>query len=241
MYSVPPKIYAPHIAVGTSAYRATTLSPPINRSEKKRDLHTRHRAWILDVADAKNISVSAIATGAGLTDTTLTRVVSDPTHSRTLSAETIDLVKQAHKVPGPEEYEGARHRVVGFAEAERFDTKREDADIGRRIAQMLAAHPSAVPWRLKTSALEQAGYLPGDIVVVDHNLAVEPQDAVCAHITDYQHGAGATIWRIYDPPYLIAAANDRLAYKPLLVDNDRITIRGVIIESLRPHRLSRAR
>lgn len=79
------------------------------------------------------------------------------------------------------------------------------------------------------------------MVVVDVTATPAPQDAVCAQVHDFKGGGHETVWRVFMPPYLVGASHDRTAYKPLLVDNDRVIVRGVIVESLRPHRLSATR
>lgn len=241
MYSVPQRILAHHIAAGAPAHRCLQMTDqPLSRSEKKRALHELHRAWLLEVVEVTKKSPSAVAKDAGLADTTLTRMLNEPDYTGVLSAGTVSRIIEAHKVPGPDSYGRSTGRPPGFAEAERFNSDRETPETAHLVKLLLDGRPAAAAWRLKTSALEQAGYLPGDIVIVDLNAAADAQDAVCVQVQDYQRGSAETIWRVYDPPYLMAAANDRLAYKPLLADNERIIIKGVIVESLRPHRLSKA-
>ncbi len=212
----------------------------VNRTDQKSTIQARQKAWLNELLEITKISPSKLADGAGVSDTTITRLLNNPDYTGTLSAETIDRLKEAYKVPGPEEYAYARARA-GFAEAERTDLHRnsELQDMGKTL--LVGRPPEATTWRLRTAALEGAGFLPGDIVVVDPNARPEPHDAVCAHIYDAKRGSTETIFRVYDPPYLLAASHDRLAYKPLLVDQERVLIVGVVVASLRPHRLSRAR
>jgi SOS-response transcriptional repressor LexA len=179
-----------------------------------------------------------LARGAGVSDTTLTRLLNDPEYTGTLSPETIDRIKETYNVPGPDEYAFARARA-GFAEAERTDLTARSVEI--QTMTSAGRPPEITTWRLKTAALEEAGYLPGDIVVVDPNSSPKRKDVVCAQISDMQRGSTETIWRIYDPPYLVGAAHDRLAYKPLLIDHERVIVCGVVVASLRPHRLSETR
>jgi len=42
-----------------------------------------------------------------------------------------------------------------------------------------------------------------------------------------------TVFRIYEPPYLIAATTLSHYRRPLLVDNDRVTITGVVTDLIR--------
>jgi SOS-response transcriptional repressor LexA len=88
---------------------------------------------------------------------------------------------------------------------------------------------------LRSRSLESAGYMPGDILMVDLNGRPEPGDVVCAQIYD-RSGKAETIFRIYEHPFLVAATLDGRLMKPHLVDNDRVVIRGVVIASLRERR-----
>lgn len=214
-----------------------------NRSETKRALIARQREWLNEVVKAVGTSPSRMAKDAGVSDTTITRLLNNPDYDRALSPVVIERIKEAHKVPGPEEYASVRgtRAWIGLSEAERFDQSAEPERLATIVAAMLGNRNTIDPWRLKTDALVEAGYLAGDIAFVDLNASPEPQDVVCAQIYDWQRGRAETVFRVYDPPYLVAAAHDRTAYKPLLVDSDRVVIKGVVVESWRPHRLSEIR
>lgn len=218
------------------------VAEPVSRSQAKKELQERQRAWLREVVNFTGLKASQIADGSGVSDTTLTRLLNNPEYTGTLSQVTIDRIKETYKVPGPEDFVGGRRlSLFGFAEAQRFDASEEPTALAKIITQLIGERPAAAAWRLKTNALEEGGYLAGDIVIVDMNLAPEPQDAVCAQVYDWKGGSAETVFRIYTPPFLVAAAQDRTAYKPLLVDNDRVVIKGVVVESFRPHRLSATR
>jgi hypothetical protein len=218
------------------------VSEPSTRSQAKRELQERQRVWLQEVIKATGKKPSQIAGVAGVSDTTLTRLLNKADYVGTLSQLTIDRIKEAFKVPGPEEYATTRRgALIGLAEAERFDFRHEPKNLARLVETMVGDRQAADPWRLKTSALEMVGYLAGDLVIVDLNAHPSPQDVVCAQVYDWQRGAAETVFRVFDPPFLVGASNDRTAYKPLLVDNERVVIKGVVVESFRPHRLSATR
>ena len=218
------------------------MAKPVNRTEKKKNIQDRQRNWLLEVLDKVKLKPSPFAINAGVSDTTITRLLNDENYRGTLGPETIERIKDAYKVPGPEEYASSRRSpLIGMSEASRFELRREKGELSAIVEAILRGRPHVDAWRLKTQALENAGYLPGDIVFVEQLSAAQqamPQDAVCAQVVDYQHGAAETVWRVYDPPFLVAAAHDRTAYKPILVDGDRVKIAGVIRESFRPYSLS---
>ena len=95
-------------------------------------------------------------------------------------------------------------------------------------------HPAANVWQIRGPALELAGYLDDDLVIVDLNrIEARAGDVVCAQIYDAQRATAHTIIRIYEPPYLIAMSNDPAYRKPELVDEDRVVIKGLIVASFR--------
>jgi hypothetical protein len=245
MFTETHSLEAPHIAIGIHAGRRRTVARSGGRTEAKREVQTQQRKWLLEVLEKVKLKPSQLAIGAGVSDTTITRILNNEDYLGTLAPETIERIKGTYKVPGPEEFANrSRSSVIGFSEASRFDAGREAADLAVIVDAILRGRSNMHVWRLKTMALEGVGYLPGDLVFVEHlpdTISARPQDAVCAQVVDYQHGAAETVWRVYDPPFLVGAANDRTAYKPILVDGDRVKIAGVIRESYRPHSLSATR
>ncbi|PZP54968.1 MAG: hypothetical protein DI604_36820 [Delftia acidovorans] len=94
-------------------------------------------------------------------------------------------------------------------------------------------------WVMRSRALEAAGYLPGDVLVVDMNAAPQSGDVVCAEILD-RSGKPEMVMRILERPFLVAATFDPSLFKPMLIDGDRVTVRGVVIASFRERRAAAA-
>lgn len=214
---------------------------PASKSDLKQELRQRHRAWLQELIKATGKSASQIAAQAGVSDTTLTRLLNNPDYEGTLSQLTIDRIKETYNVGGPEDLNGRRGGVLGFSEAERVSPEAGKPEVARLLKALAAGRNAVEVWLLKTDALSAAGYLPGDLVVVDMNLPAQPQDAVCAIVHDLTRGAAETVWRIFTPPFLIGASLDRTAYRPLLVDNHQVRVSGVIVAMVRPHSLSATR
>lgn len=245
MFTSPDIAPARHKPIRTDADWSRSLVKPVSRTAIKKEVQARQRAWLLELLEKLRLTPSALATGAGASDTTITRLLNNPSYAGTLAQETIERIKNTYRVPGPEDYaQSRRSPMIGLSEASRFDVARESEDLAAVVASILRARPKADAWRLKTLALESVGYLPGDIVFVEALAADQmpkPLDAVCAQVMDYQHGAAETVWRVFDAPFLVGAGQDRTAYKPLLVDGERVRILGVISASYRPHRFSATR
>ena len=75
--------------------------------------------------------------------------------------------------------------------------------------------------------------MPDDIVIVSLNEPPKPGSVICAQSYRWSEGRAETIFRIYEPPYIVAATRDTTLRRPMLVDNDRVIIKGVVIAQLR--------
>jgi hypothetical protein len=56
---------------------------------------------------------------------------------------------------------------------------------------------------------------------------------VCAQVYQWPSGTAQTVFRIFEPPYLVAATDDPTERRPLLIDNNQVTVKGVVTQSLR--------
>ena len=210
----------------------------ITRSDAKKQLQERQRAWLKQVIAATALKPTQLARGASVSDTTISRILNNPGYSGTLSEVTIERIKSTYKVPGPGEKPDHEGSSLILAEAERIEADTLPAPIAEAVKNLSIGKGIIEIWRLRSASLEGAGYLPGDLVVVDCEVEPRPHDAVCALVTEWARGGAETVWRIFDPPFLIPSAPRGAAAKPLLVDNQRVSIKGVVVASLRPHRLS---
>lgn len=105
--------------------------------------------------------------------------------------------------------------------------------IARAIDALIDNEPAVDPWLIKSHALEDAGLMPGDIAIVNLNEIPQPNDIVCAQSYRWSEGKTETLFRIFEPPYIIAASRDLDLRRPLLIDNDRVVIKGVVTAVLR--------
>lgn len=124
--------------------------------------------------------------------------------------------------------------ATGFAETE-AEPFRYDAgeDFNSFIKAYVSGRTGVDPWVLRTRALDLLGYLPGDVVILDLNAAWRPKDIVCAQW--WRPGAGSrteTIWRQYEPPYLVSISSDRSIQR--LIHEDAVDQKGAVIASFRP-------
>lgn len=91
-----------------------------------------------------------------------------------------------------------------------------------------------VAWELKSEALLHEGYRPGDILIVNLNAQPKPGDIVLVQLYDWRNRAGTeTVFRLYEPPFLIASGPVEAARKPRLINADDVGIKGVVEAMLR--------
>jgi SOS-response transcriptional repressor LexA len=193
------------------------------------DPRDEQRQWLAKLLAATNEAPTALALRAGLAPTTLTRFLNNPEHATALSARTISLLEKATGL----RYGSAMPQLLREREAEpyKFD---EAADIvGDMVASVVGRANGVDPWLLRSRALEAAGYKDGDVLIVDLNAAAKPGDVVCAQVYEWSKGKAETVFRIWEPPALVSATHDASLRRPLIVDQDKIMIRGVVIASVR--------
>lgn len=204
-----------------------------SRSALKSEESAKHFAWIDWLRERTGIkSDNALAKAAGLTNNYIYRTRRKGT---VLDSVRIQILCQHFGVPGPDTYLSAGS---GFAdEAIKYDARQPGTDPITKLMIEIALRdrPNAAPWTLRTHALEGAGYLPGDILITDATIQPVAQDAVVARI--YNEGGADTIFRIWEPPFLMAVTSDRSLRMPIEQRNDRsVIIMGTVTQSFRPRR-----
>ena len=88
-------------------------------------------------------------------------------------------------------------------------------------------------WCVETTEMVLAGYKPGDYFLLDGSATPKGGDAVIAQIYDWKSGTAQTVFRQFEPPYLLTAAATHRRSKPEIVDNERVVIKGVVLRSWR--------
>ncbi len=200
-----------------------------------RETARTQRIWLKRVLDETQLAPSALAERAGVWPSTLLSFLKAPDDSaRTLHAATIDKIVEVTNIAAPSSETPTQRRVIRGLRDEGQPFKNSgDSDFDRAVRALTVKRPNADPWVLTTRSLEARGYMPGDTVIVDLGQIPAAGDIVCAQIYDWKGTKAETVFRVYDPPYLIAATTDTRFQKPIVVDNERVVIKGVLL----PHRL----
>lgn len=200
------------------------------------EISRQHREYVLRVMEHMRMNQAALAKAAGVHPSILSRVLKkDGTgtlHARTLrklekcSGIFLSAVVDTPSVPGPR----------GLAEdAVPFDAESADPVVSEAIRALVSSLQAADSRTIRTRALEGLGYLPGDVVIVDLRRKPAPGDVVCAQVYALGRSEPETVMRIYKPPVLVAATFDEQQQQPLMVDDARVKIEGVVLRHrLRP-------
>lgn len=198
------------------------------------NVRQRHLDWVDFILKSRNWSRNRLSKEAGINPSTLTKFYNGRDGTGLLQSYTIEKIEKASGIPA---FETSLPTVArGLSEDESTRYEAEPASFVPPAVDALRGNRNGVdPWVLRSRGLEAAGYMPGDILVVDLNAAPRSGDVVCAQVYD-RAGKAETVMRVYEHPFLVAATFDPSLFKPLLVDNDRVMVRGVVVASFRERR-----
>jgi transcriptional regulator with XRE-family HTH domain len=197
----------------------------------------RVKLWLEAVLAQTGDTPTGIARRASIAQSTVTRFLNDP-DGPMLTLRTISKIAHATGI-APEGFSAPLPDLQpsGPAEAEATPFAAggpgESGELAAAVRALTVGRNAADAWRLRTHALAYAGYLPGDIVIVDLGLIPSSGDVVCAQHYAWSSGTAETIFRLYEPPYLVTASSDPALRRPLVVDSERVVIKGVVTAMLR--------
>lgn len=192
-------------------------------------------AWVRAVMAHLGVTANELAKRAKIAPSTIQRPLNDPDWPNVLSGRTLSAIAEVIGVK-PLEYPTRSGATFGEPEAVPFEFDQESdaiaANIDRAVRELCRGRSGRDPWVMRSSALEMSGILPGDILIVDMNLQPRPKDIVCAQIYQWPLMKAETVFRVYEPPYLLT--NSGSTSKPIPVDNQDVVIRGVVDGLVRP-------
>jgi len=197
------------------------------------------REWVKAVLAHLRMRPTQLAHAIGRAPSTINRFLNDPGATHNLQPETIDQIAALAKVRPYELPEDRTPKVNGMAEAEAEAYRaRPDGDVLLRhaVERLVEMRNGVDPWVLRSNALLSIGYLPGDVMLVDLNERPRAHDVVCAQVYDWVRSRAQTVFRLYEPPYLLASTTDQAVLRPLVVDDNVVVVKGVVTASIRPRR-----
>lgn len=203
-------------------------------------LEHEQRLWLQRVLDHTGLTPTELARRALLDHSTLSRFLTGGRDGHVLRHSTVRKIEQATGVifglPAetalPPRVGSMRH-ATGLHEAEATLLRLDDeAPQKAFVSQAVGERNNIDAWVLRSRALEGAGYLPGDVLLVELGAQARAGDVVCAQVYDWQKGTAETVFRRFEPPYLLAVTYDLKLLKPYLVDDQAVTIKGVVLPQM---------
>lgn len=190
-------------------------------------------AWIQAILVFRGWTPTRLAREAKISQSTLAKFLGDPLDAAHLSLRSVEKIAQVSPL-APYLTESPHHgRGLSETDAEPFAPGDRNDAATRAILAAKGERNHVDPWILHSRALEAAGYLPGDILLVDLNENARDGDVVCAQVYD-RSGNAETIFRVLERPFLVAAPLERRPIRPLLVDDEQVVVRGVVVATIRP-------
>lgn len=194
---------------------------------------TKH--WIKAVAAFMNLSFSELGKRSGVAPSTVTRFLNDDTGTVGISQRTLDQISAfagipVHRMPGDD-------GRVGIPTADAIpldDSEPVSQSVKAAVDVFLREHHGVKAWRMKGWALDLLGVLPGDILIIDETKRAKAGDIVFALLNDWSAGSTESVFRLYQPPYIVAHSAKMGPQKPLMVDEDNVSLKGICLAVLRP-------
>jgi SOS-response transcriptional repressor LexA len=182
------------------------------------------RAWIAGIERRYNVSRVEVANRARIAPSTIYRIFDDKV-SFEPSGRTIGQIAEAFGEAAP----GATTTAQPYFAEDVQDVF--DSDIPEAMKSL---PPNQFIRVVTTRALELAGIMPGDILLVDMSVEPASDRIVIAQAYNIQRSTAETKLRLFEPPYLTTRTMDRnVSEKPLYVDREQVCIVGTVIRLLR--------
>ena len=193
-----------------------------------------HHSYIEEVLRRTGWNQTELAKRAGLDPSTLSRFLGNPDGGQSLRASTLRRIETVTGLPFGN---AAAERPVsqhGFAEAEASPVDNLTSDVVALVlAQLSQANANIDAWQLNSRALELAGHKPGDFLFVKLGETPLRGDVVCAQIYDWTRNRAETVFRLFEPPYLVSATTDSALFAPHAISSESVVVKGVVLHSLR--------
>lgn len=206
-------------------------------------------SWLHEILDTfrdpetgRAITMNRLAQLTRVAPSTLSRNLKPkPDYTHDMSAKTIRKIALATGIAPPSGLGidlGGALRGYQPADVERLDDEADDA------SPWIDRHEGRSSWQITSRVLELAGYLPGDVVIVDPSVAPRNGDAVFAEVYQLDRGTRTTALRIFEQSgpgaqalLHVRSTDPGLDNRTLLVDHERVTVVGTIVSSHRERRM----
>lgn len=202
------------------------------------------RRWVESNAERMRLTPTGLAKELGMTVSRLTKFMYDPAYKPTLKPDAVRRLEEHFEEPVPAEtgFPSTLRRGLSEAEAVPYTFDGRDSASHLAVLSVVADSNARAPFQIRSRALELRGLAPGDIAIVDLNAAPSDGDVVCAQIYDVRRGTAQTVFRLWHRAgglaVLTAATMDRSVEKPVVVDDDTVSVRGIVIHTVSSRRIA---
>lgn len=192
------------------------------------------KEWLTAVAKHLNLSPSQLALNSGMAASTVTRFTNDRSGKATITQSSLEkIAKYSGFRPGQIPGRGRS----GIAEPDTIPFGHENTAwpkwVTAAIEAAKAGRNGVEAWIMKGAALDGIGIMPGDIVIIDQNARAKTGDVVLAEVIDQVVGTAETVMRLYQKPFITTHSMRLGPGRPEQVDDDRVSIAGVRIGTIR--------
>jgi transcriptional regulator with XRE-family HTH domain len=201
------------------------------------------KTWLEELLVKHSITATELARRADIHPSTLTRFLSpEGRDGHVLSIRTIRKIEKTLQHSPTEQ---RLREMAHFAEPEArpYELDGIEASPVRAALQALKTGRNGVEiWEIGNDTLEGIRLFRGDLLTVDNNAIAMPGDIVCAQKYDRANrGRPETIFRLYEPPFLLTGSMDPELRKPLAVDGQNVIVTGVVVARFSPRTMLRGR
>jgi SOS-response transcriptional repressor LexA len=193
----------------------------------------RLRAWLRQNLEDQGITATKAAKSIGVATTTLTKFLNDPAYTFTPSTPVVSKLERLFGRAAPR---AASSGALPQIEAGRLALEDVPPAQRKALAALTGDRRSVEAWTVYGDALQAAGVMPGDVLLVDLDEVARAGDIVCAEI--HEQGTRRTVFRLYQKPYLVPATFAAGSWMPIVVDDRNVIVRGVVTDRLAGRRPS---
>lgn len=199
------------------------------KTELRDEDHEQHKSWLADIIMQMNMKPSQLAVAARLSESSVLRILNNPTYRGTLSPTTIRAICDYTGLAGPGGFPPAKQIPVGQRQdAVPYMPPTADND---PINAILQGRPGLEAWVMTSELLALQGVRQGDILITDETLTAQNGDIVLAQVPGY-NGAIKT-FRLYQQPNLLAMSLSPVAVVTVPVDGNIGKILAVVTDLVR--------
>lgn len=222
------------------------------KEQEQEDEVAKKLEWLTSLMEAMDLKPSPFAKLAGVSPSTITRFIKDPSKRSVPRDNTLDAIAMNLRIPS---YTGrvVNEELKGFHEGEAKPLSPTIIADNEHIAELLSTKANIHDeqelekyWVMNDNLLENSGILDGDILEVDYQAIPQVNDIVCISLRDEENITGKTVFRklikLHPAPVAIMTTNQKVTPTEDLVtiiDGISAQVYGVVSTVLRKYKITK--